>query len=98
MTPFEPVDEAGAVRFDILVQPRAARPRIGPVTGDRLKVAVTAPPVDGEANAAVARALACALGVPARAIEITRGEGSRRKTVRVAGASRAQVLALGRPT
>jgi hypothetical protein len=42
-----------AVDIDVLVQPRASRARIGPVHGDRIKVAVTAPPVDGEANAAL---------------------------------------------
>ena len=55
------------------------------MVGDRLRVAVTAPPVDGAANAAVVRALAEALGVPRRAVTIVRGETGRRKTVRIEG-------------
>jgi hypothetical protein len=82
-------DEAGAVSFDVLVTPRASREKIGPVVGDRLKISVTAPPVDGEANAAIVACLAKALGVPKSAVTIIRGDGSRRKTVRVTGISRA---------
>jgi uncharacterized protein len=77
-------DPAG-ITFDVLVSPRASRERIGPVVGDRLKVSVTAPPVEGEANAAVVAALAKALGVPRARVAILRGDGSRRKTVRVDG-------------
>jgi hypothetical protein len=87
-------DEGGAVSFDVLVTPRASRAKVGPVVGDRLKVAVTAPPVDGEANAALIEVLARALGVPRRSVTIVRGDGSRRKTVRVAGVARAAVEAL----
>ena len=75
-------------RFDVLVQPRASRSRIGPVHGDRLKVAVTAPPVDGEANTAVVAAIAKALRVPKRNVEVVAGATGRRKTLRVAGVER----------
>jgi uncharacterized protein len=87
----------GAVTFDVLVQPRASRPGVGPLVGDRLRVAVAAPPVDGQANDAVVRALAEALGVPRSAVAIVRGESGRRKTVRVTGvpATRVQALAAG---
>ena len=37
-------DGAGIV-FDVLVQPRASRERVGPVHGERLKISVTSPPV-----------------------------------------------------
>ena len=47
-----------AATIDILVQPRASRAKLGPMHDGRLKVAVTAPPVDGEANAAVVEVLA----------------------------------------
>jgi uncharacterized protein len=87
-------DEAGAVSFDVLVTPRASREKVGPVVGDRLKVTVTAPPVDGEANAAVVAAIARALGVPRASVSVVRGDASRRKTVRVAGVARAAVEGL----
>jgi len=87
-------EDAGGITFDVLVQPRASREKIGPVHGDRLKIAVTAPPVEGEANAAVVDLLARALGVARGAVEVVAGAASRRKTVRVAGASRARLEAL----
>jgi uncharacterized protein (TIGR00251 family) len=84
----------GAVTVDVLVQPRASRTKIGPVHDGRLKIAVTAPPVDGEANAAVVEALAKALGVPKSAVEVIGGATSRRKTVRISGVVRAVIAAL----
>jgi uncharacterized protein (TIGR00251 family) len=80
------------------VQPRASRAVVGPVVGDRLRVAVVAPPVDGKANEAVVRALAEALGVPRGAVEIVRGETGRRKTVRVRGVTLAALLAAANRT
>jgi uncharacterized protein (TIGR00251 family) len=88
-------EKDGAVTVDLLVQPRAARPAVGPLVGDRLRVAVSAPPVEGKANEAVVRALAEALGVPRTAVEIVRGEGGRRKTARIRGVTLAAVTALG---
>lgn len=77
----------GALIFDIQVVPRASRPAVGSSVGERLRVAVAAPPVDGAANAAVVEALADAFAVPRRAVEIVRGQTGRRKTVRIAGGS-----------
>ncbi len=76
---------ADGIAFDVLVSPRASRPRLGPRHGDRLKLAVTAPPVDGEANAAVIELVAKALGVSRAAVAISAGHSSRRKTVTVRG-------------
>jgi uncharacterized protein (TIGR00251 family) len=87
-------EHAGAVTFDVLVQPRASRAKLGPVHDGRLKVAVTSPPVDGEANAAVIELVAKSLGVAKSAVEVVAGASSRRKTLRVAGVSRAAVEAL----
>ncbi|MCB9560567.1 MAG: DUF167 domain-containing protein [Kofleriaceae bacterium] len=75
----------------MLVQPRASRARLGPIHGDRLKVAVTSPPVDGEANAAVIELLARALGVGRGDVEVVAGASSRRKTVRVRGVAAARL-------
>jgi hypothetical protein len=93
-------ERPGALIVDIQVVPRASRAAIGPVTGDRLRVAVTSPPVDGAANAAVVDAMAAAFGVRRAAVSIIRGERGRRKTVRIAGGTRAALEALvasGRP-
>ena len=71
---------------DVQVVPRASRVAVGPAVGDRLRVAVTAPPVDGAANDAVIDALARAFGVRRAAVRIVRGETGRRKTVQIDGA------------
>ena len=87
----------GALFVDVQVVPRASRAGVGPAIGDRLRVAVTAPPVDGAANAAVVEAVAAAFGVRRSAVEIARGAQGRRKTVRIAGATRAALARLLAP-
>ena len=87
-------NEQAGLTLDIQVVPRASRAAVGPWVGDRLRVAVTAPPVDGAANAAVIETLADAFGVRKAAVTILRGERGRRKTVRIAGATRATLDAL----
>jgi len=87
---------AEGVTFGVLVAPRASREAVGPVIGDRLRVAVTAPPVEGKANDAVVAALARALGVRRQDVAIVGGERGKRKTVRVGGLTREALLeALG---
>ena len=86
-------DEAGGVVLELLVQPRASRTRAVGEHDGRLKLQLAAPPVDGEANAALIEFLARALGVRKADVAIERGETGRRKTVRVAGVSAAQVHA-----
>ena len=84
---------ADGVALDVLVQPRASRAKLGPIHGDRIKVAVTAPPVDGEANAAVIELVAKALGVAQGAVAVTAGQTSRRKTLAIRGVDLAQMTA-----
>jgi len=66
-------EDRGALVLDVLVQPRASRAAVGPAVGDRLRVAVASPPVDGKANAAVIDALAEAFGVRRADVTIVRG-------------------------
>jgi uncharacterized protein len=80
-----------ASTVEILVQPRASRARIGPMHDGRLKVAVTAPPVDGEANAAVIAVLARGLGIARGDISVIAGASSRRKTVAIASLTRPEL-------
>jgi uncharacterized protein len=84
-------EKDGALTLDIVVQPRASREGVT-LKDDRLKVAVTAPPVDGKANEAVIRALAEALGIPRTSIDILRGDTGRRKTVRIRGVTLTALL------
>lgn len=77
----------------IRVQLRASRDAIVGWRGEALGVRVTAPPVDGRANAAVGALLAAALGVRPAAVKIVRGQTGRDKVVSVAGLSLAEVRA-----
>jgi len=85
-------EKDGTVTLDIAVKPRSSRERVGPIQGDRLCVAVNAPPVDGKANEAVVRVLAETLKVARSAVTIVRGETSRKKTVRIAGVTVSAIL------
>jgi hypothetical protein len=85
-------EEDGALTLELLVQPRASRTGVVGEHGGRLKVQLAAPPVDGEANAALVEFLARALGVKKGAVELLRGDTGRRKTVRVAGVTVAAVI------
>ena len=98
MTPLAAREVQGALVVDVLVQPRASRAGVGPLVGERLRVSVTAPPVDGKANAAVIEAVAAAFGVRRAAVTIVRGETGRRKTVRIDGATRATLARVLLPT
>jgi uncharacterized protein len=89
-------EHAGAVTFDVLVQPRASRAKVGPLHDGRLKVAVTSPPVDGEANAAVIELIAKTLGVAKGAVKVVAGATSRRKTLEVSGVTRAAIEELAK--
>jgi uncharacterized protein len=76
----------------VRVQPRAARAAVAGWREDgTLTVRVTAPPVEGRANAAVGALLAAALGVPASAVRVVHGERGRDKLVRVMGLTPAQI-------
>jgi uncharacterized protein (TIGR00251 family) len=65
------------------VQPRAARDEIAGPHGDRLRVRITAPPVDGKANTHLLRFLADRLGLPVADVRLERGETGRDKQVRI---------------
>jgi uncharacterized protein (TIGR00251 family) len=78
----------------VRVQPRAAQDAVGGVREGALVVRLTAPPVEGKANAALARFLARALGVAPSAVEVVRGATGRDKVVRVAGVTPAHVRAM----
>lgn len=78
-------EKDGSVWIRVRVQPKASREGvIGEVEG-RVRIALTAPPVDGAANAALVAFMAKTLGLPKRGVEITAGTRGREKTIRVDG-------------
>ena len=76
---------AQGIAFWIHVTPRARVPRVGGRHGDALRVAVSEPPVEGRANGACQRALAEALGLRRREVEIDASSRGRRKRVLARG-------------
>jgi uncharacterized protein (TIGR00251 family) len=80
-------ETAAGVTFAIKVQPRARRNAVVGELGGAVKIALTAPPVDGRANQACIEFLAELLSLPRSAIEIVSGQSSRSKVIRVAGIS-----------
>lgn len=81
------------VSFEVRVTPRSSRDSLRGVSEGALKVSLSAPPVDGAANAALCEYLAEVFDVPRRAVEITHGQQGRRKTVRVLGLDAATLAA-----
>ena len=77
---------AGGATLRVRVSPRASRDEVAGERDGALVVRLTAPPVEGQANAALVRFLARQLGVPASTMSITRGAKGRDKVLLVAGA------------
>lgn len=84
-------DTAQGATFSVKVHPRAKRNTITGEVGDALKLALTAPPVEGKANEACVRFLAEVLELPRASVTIAAGESSRQKLIRVAGLTAAEV-------
>ena len=82
----------GAVIIKARVQPRADRDGISGFLGDAVKLRLTAPPVDGEANQACRKFFAKLLKVPLANVEITAGRASRDKTIKITGVSADEVI------
>ncbi len=80
-------DTPQGATFAVRVQPRAGRDAVIGELGDALKLALTAPPVEGKANEACVIFLSKLLKVPRSSVTIAAGETSRNKVIRVAGMS-----------
>ena len=70
--------DAGVEVF-LYIQPRASRNKIIGLQGEELKVALTAPPVDGAANKACCLFMAKLCSLPRSYVKIISGETSRHK-------------------
>ena len=79
------------VSFAVKVHPRAKKNAITGELGDALKVNLTAPPVEGEANEACVDFFAKLLKVPRSSVSIAAGQTSRNKVIRVMGLSAREV-------
>lgn len=69
----------------VRVQPRASRSQLDGVVGDRLRLRLTAPPVEGEANQACVVFLAGLFGVSKSQVTLVAGQKAREKSLHVQG-------------
>lgn len=82
----------GGVRLGVQVQPRSSRNQVVGEQDGCLKVKLTAPPVEGEANQALINFLARLLAIPKKNIKLLKGETSRHKLIEISGLSGAELL------
>lgn len=70
--------------LQLRITPRSSKNQVLGLMGDRLKIAITAPPVDGKANAHLLKFLSRQFGVPKSHVTLISGMTGRDKTVRIA--------------
>ena len=71
------------IRFSAIIQPRSSKNEVTGVYKDALKIRLTSPPVDGEANKACMIFFAKWLGISPSKISIVQGLSSKNKTIEV---------------
>jgi uncharacterized protein (TIGR00251 family) len=86
-------DVADGCTLSVRVHPGARKNGVTGAHADALKIALTAPPVDGKANEALIAFLADVLHLPRARIALVAGATSRAKTVRITGKSAAEIAA-----
>src|SRR3954463_1190955 len=82
-------DASDVTDISIRLQPRAKREEVVGERGGAIVIRVTAPPVDGKANAALCQLIARLVRVPSSRVAVVRGQTSREKVVRVEGVTQA---------
>lgn len=87
-------EDVPAAIISVRVQPRASRNQIVQMEGGKLKVRLTAPPVEGAANEALIKFLSNTLGIPKSQVQIASGLTGREKRIKIDGLSIADVQRL----
>jgi uncharacterized protein (TIGR00251 family) len=80
-----------AADLRVRLQPRSRRTEVVGERAGAVVIRVTAPPVDGKANAALCAFVARAAGVAPSAVSVRRGAGARDKVIRVEGVAEADL-------
>ena len=86
-------DVADGCTLSVRVHPGARKNGVTGVHAEAVKIALTAPPVDGKANEALIAFLADVLHLPRARVSLVAGATSRAKMVRITGKSAAEVAA-----
>jgi len=85
------IDKGGKVSFKVKVQPRASKNGLAGIMEDAVKLRITAPPVDGEANKGVIQFFARLFGISQKEVAIISGISSRTKIVEISGVAVSEV-------
>lgn len=80
-------EKDGVVLLRVLVQPRAAKDELAEIHGDCLKIRITSPPVEGQANKKLCAFLSKLIGIGKRQVEVVGGHKTRVKKVRISDVS-----------
>lgn len=86
--------KGSGILVTVRVQPRASRNALVVEPDGRIRVALTAPPVEGAANEALRAFLAEFFSVSRASVQVVRGDKSRDKVVSVAGISEQRIKAV----
>ena len=76
------------------IQPKSSRNALVGIHDGKLKIALTAPPVDGQANSMLIKFLSSYLDKPKRDVEIVSGDSSRSKIVLIKNISEKELAKL----
>jgi len=79
-------------RIAIRLAPKSSRDKVLGPYGEQIKIAITAPPIDGKANAHLIKFLSKRLKIAKSAITIVSGELCRDKVVQIEGLSQAEAM------
>jgi len=79
------------VELSVSVVPRSSRCEIAGIHNNSLRIKLTSPPVDNEANVQCCCFIAKQLGIAKRQVSITRGNTSRQKVLRIEGVTEQEV-------
>ena len=75
----------GGVRLHLFIQPKSSKNEVVGIHNGEIKIKITAPPIDGRANAGLVEYLSDLFDVPKRDLTLVKGETGRHKTVDIAG-------------
>lgn len=92
MTSWNVTETKDGVQFKVKLQPRAKKNEICGVQGEEMKVRLTSPPVEGEANDAFIKFLSKRLKIPRAHIKIASGHTNPHKIIHIEGIDKTTLM------
>lgn len=88
------IGKENAVEIFLHCQPGAKKTEVQGTYGDRLKIRLAAPPIEGRANEALISWLSKTLGISSSKIELLSGDTGRQKRLRILGVNLENIKSL----